>query len=172
MGDERTVEGVGLPHFVGVGLGKGQPVLVPAVVLRLEQFVLLDHPPERIGRDLGSREQPLLNAQAIEQGQRRGFAVGFGLHFAEGLQQVFQRHLADFALVGTGLVFHDRDTVFLVTGEPGLDGAPGELAGLAILVGEGHLADGLDPGLDVFALGQVNGSKYAHFQISSGISHE
>lgn len=58
--------------------------------------------------------------------------MGFGLHFAERFQQVFQRHLADLALVGTGLVFHDRDAMFLIAGVPGLDGAPGKLAGVAI----------------------------------------
>ena len=43
---------------------------------------------------------------------------------------------------------------------------------MAVLVGEGHLADGLDAGLDGVALGHVNGPEHAHFQIGSGISHE
>ena len=70
-----------------------------------------------------------------------------------------------------GLVFHDGDAVLLVAGVPGLDGAPGELAGVALLVGEGHLADGPDAGLDGVALGHVNGAEHAHFEIGSGISH-
>ena len=70
------------------------------------------------------------------------------------------------------MVFHDGDAVFLVAGIPGLDGAPGELARVAVLVGEGHLADGLDAGLDGVALGHVNGAEHPHFQIGSGISHE
>ena len=48
-----------------------------------------------------------------------------------GLLNRLQGDLADFALVGAGLVFHDGDAVLLVAGVPGLDGAPGELAGLA-----------------------------------------
>lgn len=43
---------------------------------------------------------------------------------------------------------------------------------LAVLVGEGHLADLLDAGLDGVARGHVDGSEHAHFQIGSGISHE
>jgi hypothetical protein len=43
---------------------------------------------------------------------------------------------------------------------------------MALLVGEGHLTDGPDPGLDGVALGHVNGPEHAHFQIGSGISHE
>ena len=71
-----------------------------------------------------------------------------------------------------GLVFHDGDAVFLIAAQPGGDGAPGELAGLALLIGEGHLTDGLDAGSNRFALGHVNGSEHAHFQIGGGISHE
>ena len=41
-----------------------------------------------------------------------------------------------------------------------------------ILVGEGHLADRFDAGLDGVALGHVNGSEHPHFQIGNGISHE
>ena len=37
--------------------------------------------------------------------------------------------------------------------------------GLAVLVGEGHLADGPDTGLDGVALGHVNGPEHAHFEI-------
>jgi hypothetical protein len=61
---------------------------------------------------------------------------------------------------------------FLNRGVPGLDGAPGELARVAILIGEGHLADDLDPGLDGAAFGHVDGAQHPHFQIHSGIAHE
>jgi hypothetical protein len=62
------------------------------------------------------------------------------------------------------LVFHDGDAVFLIAAQPGGDGAPGELAGPPLLVGEGHLTDGLDAVADGFALSHVNGSEHAHFK--------
>ena len=70
--------------------------------------------------------------------------MDFGPNLADGFQHILDDHLADLAFVGAGLVFHDSDTVLLVAGEPGLDGAPGELARVAVLIGEGHLADSLD----------------------------
>ena len=53
-----------------------------------------------------------------------------------------------------------------------LNGAPGKLAGMAVLVGEGDLADGLDAGLDGLAFGHVDGAQHAHLEVGSGISHE
>jgi len=61
---------------------------------------------------------------------------------------------------------------FLEAGVPGLDRPPGELTGMPILVGEGHLTDGLDARLDGVAWGHVNGAQDAHFQIRGWISHE
>jgi len=52
--------------------------------------------------------------------------------------------------------------MLLVTGVPGLDGAPSELATVAFLIGEGHLADGLDARLDAVALGHVDGPQHTH----------
>ena len=66
---------------------------------------------------------------------------------------------------------HAGDAVVFVAVVPGLDGAPGELARVAVLVGEGHLADGFDAGGDGMARGHVNGTEHPHFQISSGIAH-
>src|SRR5208337_4564714 len=80
--------------------------------------------------------------------------------------------LADFALVGARLVFHDGHAVLLVARVPGLDGAPGELARLALLVGEGQLTDRPDAGLEAVALGHVDGPQHAHLQIRSRIFHE
>ena len=59
-----------------------------------------------------------------------------------------------------------------MAGIPGLDGAPGELAGMTVLVGEGHLADGLDAGLDRVARGHVDGAQDPHFEIGGGMTHE
>ena len=133
---------------------------------------MLDNAPEGVGRDLRAGQQPGFDAEPVEQSQRRGFAVDFGLHLLDGVQHVLQGHLADFALVGTRLGFHDGDAVLFVAGIPGLDGAPGELAGTAFLIGERHLADGPDAGLDTASLGHVNGPEHPHFQVGSGIAHE
>lgn len=43
-----------------------------------------------------------------------------------GLGQLIHLHLAIRILIGTGLVFQRGDAVFLVTIQPGADGAPGE----------------------------------------------
>jgi len=167
-----AVEGVGLPHFVGMGFGEGQADLVGALRIGLEEFVLFDNAAEGVGRDLRAGQQTLLNAQAVEQSRTGRLAAGFWKRLLHGLRHVFQRHLADFAFVRPGFVFHDGDAVFLVAGVPGLNGAPGELAGMAVLVGKGHPADSLDAAADGFALGHVNGPEHAHFQIGGGISHE
>jgi len=168
----RTNERVGLPHFIGMGLGESQADFVRAFGVGLEQLVLLDHAAEGGVGDLRAGEQPLFNTEAIQHGPAGIPAVELWQHFADGVHQVFDDDLADFALVGAGLVFHFRDAVFFETGIPGLDGAPGELARMAILVGEGHLADGFDAGVDGVAGGQVNGAQHPHFQIHSGIAHE
>ena len=66
---------------------------------------------------------------------------------------------------------HDGDAVLLVARIPGLDGAPGELARVAVLVGEAHLADGLDAGLDGVARRAVDGAEHPHFKVGRWISH-
>src|SRR5208282_1536484 len=101
-----------------------------------------------------------------------GGAVDFGQQRVNGLLNRFQGDLADFALVGARLVFHDGHAVLLVARVPGLDGAPGELARLALLVGEGQLTDRPDAGLEAVALGHVDGPQHAHLQIRSRIFHE
>ena len=168
----RPVERIRLPHLVGVRLGEGQAHLVFTRGVGFEQLVLFDDPAEGVRRDLRPCERVLLDAQPVKRGQGGRPAVGLGKDFADRLQHVLQRHLADLAPVGAGLVFHHGHAVLLVTGEPRLDGAPGELARVAILISEGEEADRLDARLDGFALGHVNGSEHAHLQIGSGVSHE
>src|SRR5437899_8843686 len=62
--------------------------------------------------------------------------------------------------------------MFLVAGVPGLNSAPGELAPMTLLVGEGHLADRFDAGLNGVARSHVDGAEHAHFQIGRWISHD
>ena len=95
-----------------------------------------------------------------------------GQDLVDGLLQLFGVDLASLAFVRTDLVVHDGDAVLLVAGVPGLDGAPGELSGVAVLVGEGQEADGFDAGLDGVADGHVNGAQDTHLEVRSGIAHE
>lgn len=90
----------------------------------------------------------------------------------DGFQDVLGFDLAGLALVRAGLVLHDGDAVFAVAAQPGGDSAPGELAWQTFLVGEDHLADGLNTFLLGVALGHVHGPEHAHFEINGGISHE
>jgi hypothetical protein len=50
----RADEGVGLPHFIGVGFGESQAQLVGTVRVGLEHFVLFDQAAKGVGRDLGA----------------------------------------------------------------------------------------------------------------------
>ena len=153
-----------------MSLGEGQALFIVRLNLGLEHVELFDNAGERVGRHLGAGEQPLLDAEAIEDGAL-GYAMGLGQEGVDGLLNDFRGDLASLALVGAGLVLHNRNAVLLVTGVPGLDGAPGEVAGVAILVSEGHLADSLDAGTDGVALGHVDGAQDAHFEIRSRILH-
>ena len=100
--DIRAVERVGLPHFIGVGLGKGQAVFVGAVPVGLEHFVLLDQAAEGVGGDLGAGQQTLLDAQPVEQGAAWAFCRGPWAGPCRMASSTSSRaHLADLALVGT-----------------------------------------------------------------------
>src|ERR1035438_8458165 len=112
--DVRPVARWALPHFIGVGLGKGEPVFMGAVLTRLEPFKWIDQPAESVGRNLRADEPSLLHAPAIKQGARGRFTVAFGPDLAEGFQKVFRHHLGEFALVGTRLVFPDGDALLLM----------------------------------------------------------
>ena len=62
-----------------------------------------------------------------------------------GLGQLVELHFAIGVLVGAGLVLQGSDAVFLVTVQPGADGAPSELIGVAGQnIGEGASGDVLD----------------------------
>ena len=168
----RADERVGLPHFIGVGFSEGQAQFAGAVRIGFEKFVSLDDAAKGVGSDLATSEQAFFDAQSIEGGARRAFAVDLWQDLTDGFQNVFEDHFADFAFVGTRFVFHDSDAVFLVAGVPGLNGAPGKLAHMTLLVAEAHLADGFDAGLNGVARSHVDGAEHAHFQIRRRISHD
>ncbi len=114
----------------------------------------------------------LLDADTVEQRQGGRLEVDLRSDLVDGFGQFLRSDLSTLAFVGARLVFHDGNPVLFVTGIPGLDGAPGELAGLAIFIGERQLADRPDAGDDGFAFGHVDGAQDAHLEVGSGISHE
>ncbi len=128
-----------------------------------EHLVFLDQAREGVGGNLPARQEALLDAQAVEGGALGRFAVQFGPDGAHRFQQHLGLQLAGFPFVGAGFVFHDGDAVFLITAVPGLDGSPGEAAGMPVLVGEVHLADGLNARADRVAGSHVDGTQDAHF---------
>ena len=76
------------------------------------------------------------------------------------------------ALVLAGAVGHAGDAVVFVAVEPGLDGAPGELAWVALLVEEGHGGDVVDALVAGASRGGVDGAQDAHLQIDRRLLHE
>ena len=61
--------------------------------------------------------------------------------------------------------------MFAVEEPPGLDGAPGELAGLAVFVEKGHGGDGSVAGFHGVAGGVFERAENAHFEVVGGVFH-
>lgn len=70
-----TVEGVALPHVVGVGLGEGETGLGALLTGGLEQIEAHDDAAEGVGGDLRTLEQAALDAGAIDFGDVGAFVV-------------------------------------------------------------------------------------------------
>ena len=145
-------------------------MLVLGVGLGPEEIELLDQAREGIGSDLPVVQESLLDAHAIEE-RPFGNAVNLGQSGLDRLLEGFRGDLAGLALVGAGFVFQDRDAVLLIAAVPGFDRAPGEVARIALLIGEGHLAHRLDAVADRIAGRHVDGPEHAHFEIRSRIFH-
>ena len=54
--EERSEQGVSLPHVVGVRFGESEAMFVGTSFLRLEHLVLFDEPAEGVACDLGTGE--------------------------------------------------------------------------------------------------------------------
>ena len=80
-----------------------------------------------------------------------------------GLGESLGHDFARLAFVAAWSGFEHSQSVLLVTGVPRLNGAPGELTRMPVLIGESHLRDGIDACPDGVALGGINGTKHAHF---------
>jgi len=68
----RAVERVGLPHFIGMGFGKGEAHFVGRLTIRQEELVLVDKAPEGVRCNLETREVTGFNAKPVEHDSRKG----------------------------------------------------------------------------------------------------
>jgi hypothetical protein len=91
---------------------------------------------------------------------------------AQGFEQFLGSDLADLTLIFACVVGHAGDAVVFVAVVPGLDGAPGELARVALLVEEGHGGDVVDAFVAGSPQGGVDGAQDAHLQIDGRLLHE
>ena len=157
--------------MVGVFHAEGEAFLV-VVVVGSEQVVLADEAVEGGLGDAVGLQQALLDAEAIEGPLVGALVVEVGLGGVEGFEQFLGRDLADLALVLARLVGHAGDAVVFVAVEPGLDGAPGELARVALLVEEGHGGDVVDAFVAGSSRDGVDGAEDAHLQIDRRLLHE
>ena len=160
--DVRAEKGVCLPHFICVFFGEGEPMFVIGLGIGFEKIVLVDDSSEGVGGNFGSRKVTLFDTDSIDEGDGWiSVLTNFGLNLLDGVQDIFDTDFACFAFVASGFVVHDGDTVLFESGVPSLDGAPSELARASILVGERHLADGVDTGDDGFSGCRFDGAQDA-----------
>ena len=129
--------------MVGVFHAEGEAFFV-VVVVGGEQVVVANEAVEGGLGDAVWLQQALLDAEAIQGAFVGALVVEVGPGGVEGFEQFLGSDLAGLALVLAGLVGHAGDAVVFVAVEPGLDGAPGELARVALLVEEGHGGDVVD----------------------------
>jgi hypothetical protein len=115
------------------------------------------------------------NAWALEaiQGAFVGaLAVEVGPGGAESFEEFLGSDLACLALVLASAAGHAGDAVVFVAVEPGLNGAPGEAARVALLVEESHGGDAVDAFVACSPEGSVDGAQDAHLQINRRQFHE
>ena len=137
-----------------------------------EQVVLADEAVEGGLGDAVGLQQALFDAEAIEGAFVGAVVVEVGLGGVDGFEEFLGRDLAGLALVLAGVVGHAGDAVVFVAVEPGLDGAPGELAWVAFLVEEGHGGDVVDAFVAGSSVDGVDGAEDAHLQIDRRLLHE
>src|SRR5690606_3308169 len=132
----------------------------------------LHHAAEGVWGDLCALQKPALEADAVERGDVLRLAVAeMSPSLLDDLGDLLNGHLARDAAVRADARMHGGDAVFLVTGVPGLDRAPGELEALAVLVGERLLGDVVDAGDDARAGGEFDRAEHAHLQVGADSFH-
>src|SRR5262249_34220540 len=125
------------------------------------------------GSDVCSSDlEALLDAEAIDGPLVGALRVEVGPGGAQGFEEFLGRDLAGLALVAARAVGHAGDAVVFVAVVPGLDGAPGELSPVALLVEEGHGGDVVHALVSGSPLDGVDGAQDAHLQIDRRLLHE
>lgn len=103
------MEGIGLPHFVGVCFGKGETCFFGRAfdhaVDLLEQLELIDEASKGIGRNLFTPEMSALDAGSIYGLNVSGVVAESGEDFFNGLKEFFGM---DFAGLERGLEMGER----------------------------------------------------------------
>ena len=163
------MECVALPEVVGVGFCKCEPGFGAGVVGGFEQLVTVDDAPEGVGGDLGALEKTFLDTGAVNFGDVVFFPVEGGEDLLNGFEKVLGGDFAGASFVGPG--WWIGDAVFAIVIPPGLDGAPGELAGVAVLVEEDGLTDGLVASEVGVALGVFECPEDSHFEVVADAFH-
>ncbi len=89
----------------------------------------------------------------------------------DDFEELLGSDFAGLAFIAAALRLHAGDAGGLVAVEPGRDGAPSKLAGMAFLVGKDHFTDGLDARLDIFARSELYGAEHFHFYVGTDSFH-
>ncbi len=168
----RPEHGVGLPELVGVFHAEGEAFFVVLLRVGSEQVVVAQEAVEGGLGDAVGVQETLFDAEAIEGALVGALLVEVGLGGVQGFEEFLGGDLADLALVATRVLGHAGDAVVFVAVEPGLDGAPGEAAGVALFVEEGHGGDVVDAFVAGTSVDGVDGAEDAHLQIDRGLLHE
>ncbi len=167
-----AVHGVGLPELVGElhGEGESQFVILPGLVL--EQFVVAHEAIEGGPGDLVFSQEPLFDDAAVNVGfVVAGLCAEEGQDLVDCFQELFGGDFASFALIRPDGGLNAGDPAYLEAVEPGGDGFPGKLSGVAVLVVKDCLADGLDAIADGLSGCQIDGPQNSHPQIGRGMPH-
>ena len=161
-----AVQGVGLPHVVGMGFGECQAGFFDRALGQsvdvVEQPECVDVTAKGVGGDSVATQMALLDAGAVNGFDVDGFAVERGHDFLDGFQQLFGTDFAGAAFVGS--LGRLGDAVVPIPLPPGLDGAVGELVGVAVFIGEDQFTDGFVALLEGVAIGILQSAEDFHFQ--------
>ena len=160
--DSRPIQGIALPEFIGVLHGKGGAQLLGG--FQVEQVMFPYKPVKGSGSQLLTGKV-IAFQQAAVQGTfgkaARPVAAQGGQHLINGLGQLGDLNLALSGFVGVGLVVQGGDAVLFVTGQPGLNGAPGKTVLTAgLVIHKGLLTDRSDTVAGGIAGGVIDGRQH------------
>ena len=170
--EEGADEGVALPEFIGMSLGKGEPFFVVKFILVFKEIKIFCNPVERGLRNFIGPDQSFFNAGFIDESGLELFIVKKRAYGLNGLEQLFGTNLAQFTPIGATFVIELGKAVLFVAGIPRLDGFPGEPDRGVVFVIEGAFADKDNAMTERIPVGDVDGGKDHHFYISGNALHK